>query len=316
MASKGDLTVADVTGTLPDEDGRKNGMATRHRSRITTTLTSEASSSASIAAKRATPAPAAHIGRLGFIGFHDDKGYKALIKLSRRSGPFEADDPAPRAVSEAFDVVCPRRERRYIDTRDVKPAVNQAPGIEVVNHWQALLRDAPQRCIEIVPASRKETFDLSPISRLSAALPLSLPPSTVTHTCPSHGACARRTPAPRNPFQCMLALRLRRGDYEGHCRGMTYINLVFYSLNLFPHLPDHFVSDPDVPRKDERFLTRCWPDVAGVVKKVVEACCDYLTHATSGNRMHGDATLDVMYLLTNETLGKDGGRLRRLRTWC
>ncbi|KAJ7893476.1 hypothetical protein B0H13DRAFT_2339696 [Mycena leptocephala] len=54
------------------------------------------------------------------------------------SGPFEADDPAPRAVSEAWlDVVCPRRERRYINTRDVKPAINQAPGIKVLNHWQA-----------------------------------------------------------------------------------------------------------------------------------------------------------------------------------
>ena len=38
--------------------------------------------------------------------------------------------------------------------------VNQVPAIEVLNHWQTLLRDAPQRCIEIVPASRKETFDL------------------------------------------------------------------------------------------------------------------------------------------------------------
>ncbi|KAJ7908050.1 hypothetical protein B0H13DRAFT_2331813 [Mycena leptocephala] len=131
------------------------------------------------------------------------------------SGPvagrtFEVDNPAPRAVSKAwFDVVCPRRECRYINTRNVKPAVNQVLGIEVLNHWQMLLHDVPQRCIEIVPASRKETFDLvlwggprvvmlrdsfsqSPISRLSAALPSSLPPST-----------------------CMLGLHLRRGDYEG-----------------------------------------------------------------------------------------------------
>ncbi|KAJ7504088.1 hypothetical protein B0H11DRAFT_2353118 [Mycena galericulata] len=240
-------------------------------------------------------------------------------------GPFEADDPAPRAVSEAwFDVVCPRRERRYINTRDVKPAVNQAPGIEVLNHWQTLLRDAPERCIEIVPASRKVTFDLvlwggprvltlwdsfshSPI--VSAAVDRNTYLFIPRGPRPPHSA-------PRNPFQRMLALHLRRGDYEGHCRGMTYINLVFYSWNLFPHLPDRFGSEPDVPGKDERFLTRCWPDVAGVVKKAAEARCDYLTHAASGNGTHGDATLDVMYLLTNEksswidglkeTLGKDG----------
>ncbi|KAJ7901532.1 hypothetical protein B0H13DRAFT_2335924 [Mycena leptocephala] len=79
----------------------------------------------------------------------------AIVSGSVADGPFEADDPAPRAVSETwFDVVCPHHERRYINTRDVKPAVNQAPGIEVLNHWQTLLRDAPERCIEIVPASR------------------------------------------------------------------------------------------------------------------------------------------------------------------
>ncbi|KAJ7810157.1 hypothetical protein B0H14DRAFT_3480851 [Mycena olivaceomarginata] len=66
--------------------------------------------------------------------------------------------------------------------------------------------------------------------------------------------------------------------------------------------------------------------LAGIVKKAAKARCDYLTHAASSNGMHGDATLDVMYLLTNEKsswidglkemLGKDGGRSRRLRTWC
>ncbi|KAJ7936463.1 hypothetical protein B0H13DRAFT_1853528 [Mycena leptocephala] len=58
----------------------------------------------------------------------------AIVSGPVAGGPFEADDPAPRTVSEAwFDVVCPRRERRYINTHDVRPAVNQAPGIEVLN---------------------------------------------------------------------------------------------------------------------------------------------------------------------------------------
>ncbi|KAJ7814266.1 hypothetical protein B0H14DRAFT_2376076, partial [Mycena olivaceomarginata] len=51
----------------------------------------------------------------------------AIVSGPVAGGPFEADDPASLAVSEAwFDVVCPRREGRYINTRDVKPAVNQA----------------------------------------------------------------------------------------------------------------------------------------------------------------------------------------------
>ncbi|KAJ7858953.1 hypothetical protein B0H14DRAFT_3632040 [Mycena olivaceomarginata] len=164
---------------------------------------------------------------------------------------------------------------------------------------------------------KKETFDLvlwgGPTRPHALGLFLAVPHFPPLRSSPIVSAAVDRNtylfisrgprpphPAPRNPFQRILALHLRRGDYEGHCRGMTYINLVFYSRNLFPHLPDCFVSEPD---------------------KAAEAHCNYLTNAARGNEMHGDATLDVMYLLTNEksswidglkeTLGKDGGRSRR-----
>jgi hypothetical protein len=245
----------------------------------------------------------------------------AIISGPVAGGPFESDDPAPRAISEDwFDIVCPRRERRYINTRDVKPAVAEAPGIDVLTHWQTVLRNVPEHCVEIVGAEEdmfSQTFDLglwgspriltvwdsfsqSPISRLLDASPI------------VHSAVDRNTylfiprgprpphPAPRDPFRRMLALHLRRGDYDGHCRGMTYINMVFYSWNLFPYLPDRFVSEPDAPGKDERFLERCWPDHAGIVKKAAEARRDYLAHAATFNGTQSSATLDVMYILTNE----------------
>jgi hypothetical protein len=81
---------------------------------------------------------------------------------------------------------------------------------------------------------------------------------------------------------------------------MTYINLGFYSWNLFPHLPDRFPSEPDAPGKDERFLERCWPDHAGIVKKAADARRDYLAHAATFNGTKNNATLDVIYVLTNE----------------
>ncbi|KAJ6550104.1 hypothetical protein B0H19DRAFT_1211458 [Mycena capillaripes] len=245
----------------------------------------------------------------------------AIVSGPVAGGPFESDDTAPRAVSEDwFDVVCPRNERRYINTRDVKPAVKEAPGVEVLAHWKTVLRDAPERCIEIVGAeedSFSQTFDLglwgsprlltlweqfsqSPISRLLEASPIIR--AAVDRNAylfiprgprPPH-------PAPRDPFQRMLALHLRRGDYEGHCRGMEFINMAFYSWNLFPHLPDRYTPEPDAPGKAERFRERCWPDHAGVVRKAAEARRDYLAHAQSVNGTSSHATLDVMYLLTNE----------------
>ncbi|KAJ7798475.1 hypothetical protein B0H14DRAFT_2906708 [Mycena olivaceomarginata] len=246
----------------------------------------------------------------------------AIVSGPVAGGPFEPGDPAPRAISsDWFDVVCPRSERRYINTRDVKPAVAHAPGTEVLAHWQQVLRDAPERCVEVVPASGEEdtfpqTFDLglwgsprlltlwdafsqSPISRLLDASPIVR--AGVDNNVGRFMPRGPRPPHPaqRNSFERMLALHLRRGDYEAHCRWLTYINNAFYSWSLFPYLPDRFVSEPDAPGKDERFLARCWPDITDVVKKAADARREYLAHM---ERLNGtdSAVLDTFYLLTNE----------------
>jgi hypothetical protein len=93
-----------------------------------------------------------------------------------------------------------------------------------------------------------------------------------------------------------MLVHIRRGDdYEAHCREMSHGNEGVYGWNLLPQLPDRFVTEPDVPGKDQRFLPRCWPDKAGVVGKVAEVRREYLAHATQRN-----ATLDIVYILSNE----------------
>ncbi|KAJ7765678.1 hypothetical protein B0H16DRAFT_1661505 [Mycena metata] len=242
----------------------------------------------------------------------------AIVSGPIAGGPFESDDPAPRAISEDwFDAVCPLWSRTYINVRDVKPALVDAPGTEVLATWQKLLRDSPARCIEVTHSrgeSFPQTFDLSlfgsprvltlwdsfsqsPISRLLDASPIVRAAVDRNSYLFMPRGPRPPHPAPRDPFQRMLAFHLRRGDYEGHCRWLSYINVVFYSWNMFPHLPDRFVSEPDAPGKDERFLERCWPDKERIVKKAADARRDYLAHAQGGQ---SDATLDVMYLLTNE----------------
>ncbi|KAF7350131.1 hypothetical protein MVEN_01315400 [Mycena venus] len=256
-----------------------------------------------------------------WLDVHPRTPLNAIVSGPVAGAPFESDDAAPRAVSaDWFDVVCRRQERRYINTREVKPAVAEASGIDVLAHWQNLLMSAPERCIEIVEAkedSFPQTFDLalwgsprvltlwdsfsqSPISRLLDASPIVRAAVDRNRYLFVPRGPRPPHPAPRDPFQRMLALHLRRGDYEGHCRGMTYMNLAFYSWNQFPHLPDRFTPEPDAPGKDERFLARCWPDSPGVVRKAAEARRDYLALAENVNGTETSATLDVMYILNNE----------------
>ncbi|KAJ7676554.1 hypothetical protein DFH06DRAFT_1428091 [Mycena polygramma] len=261
----------------------------------------------------------------------------AILSGPIAGGPFEPGDPSPRAISELwFDVVCPPEERRYLNTRDVKPAVTGASGTEVLAHWQAVLRGAPERCIEVVPAEEDtlaQTFDLwlwgssrllslwdsvveSPITRLVDASPivrsaveanayLFLPPSPR----PPY-------PAPSDPFQLMLALHVRRGDFKGHCRYLAGFTADFFSWNQFPFLQDRFARD--APGSTERLAERCWPDIAAYVSKTSEARRDYLAHVAAMNMTQSAAsTLDVMYILTNErsTWIEDLKTALRLEGW-
>ncbi|KAK7053527.1 hypothetical protein R3P38DRAFT_2850795 [Favolaschia claudopus] len=244
----------------------------------------------------------------------------AMISGPVAGGPFEPGDPAPRSISsDWFEVVCPRSERRYINTRDVKPAVDGAPGIEILRHWQQILRDAPEGCIEIVPPSWEEdmwpqtfglglwgservlslwdSFSQSPISRLLDASPIVR--AAVESNADLFIPRGPRPPhpMPRDPFKRMIALHLRRGDYENHCRWLEYINSKFYSWSLFPHLPDRYTPEPDAPGKAERFLARCWPDVEAVANKIEAARRDYLA------LLKTPEPIDVVYILTNEKSG-------------
>ncbi|KAJ7240722.1 hypothetical protein C8J57DRAFT_1438868 [Mycena rebaudengoi] len=244
-------------------------------------------------------------------------------------GAFEPGDSTPRSISEAwFDVVCPKERRRYINTRDLKPAVANASGLAILQHWQNTLLSAPENCIEVVPASADEdpfsqTFDLgvwgstrllslwesfsaSPISRLRG-------PSTIVHAAVESNArifvprgASPGHPPSRDSFKHLLAMHLRRGDYEGHCKWMAYLNAGFYGWNQMKVLPDQFENDPSAADKDAIFLGHCWPDIDGIVAKAREAQMDF----------PGADRLDTVYISTNEkggwidevraALGKDG----------
>ena len=247
----------------------------------------------------------------------------SLISGPVAGGMWDPEDPAPRSITEDwYNIVCPKSERLILNTKDIKPAVQWEPGDVVFNHWKRILRDAPERCVEVVAAplstdSYPQTFDLwlwgttrilplwekfstSPVSRLLEASPL------------VNSAIARnehlfnpRGPRPkhlvtRSPYDRMMAVHVRRGDYKNACMDLAKWNATYYSWNLLESLPDHF--DPpaggemgnNTPENIEKYLEHCWPTSEALLQKIHDAREEYIEKSPHGTRV------DIMFILTND----------------
>ncbi|KAJ7465068.1 hypothetical protein FB451DRAFT_1041630 [Mycena latifolia] len=251
----------------------------------------------------------------------------AIISGPMAGGPWDAGDPAPRSVSaDFFDVVCPPSERRIINTRDVKPQIpGDAGGDVVLAHWAKVLREAPERCVEVVPPPFEEdsfpqTFDLgvwgskrilslwesfsqSPTSQL-------LGPSPIVAAAVERNAYlffprAQRPPvgiAPGtkermgtayDPFASTLAIHVRRGDYLAHCRNLAEWGSTYYSWAQLPSLPDHYAPTGEGEARVQEMLRHCLPDMQRLVKRIGEVRAEYIAAGK-------ERVLDTLFLLTNE----------------
>lgn len=250
----------------------------------------------------------------------------ALIYGPTSGGLWSAGDDAPRSISDKwFDIVCPKATRRIINTRDVKPAVQSSLGIEVFTHWKNILLEAPELCIEVVAASWKEdghpqTFDLwlwgsDRILSLWENFSTS-PTSQLLRTSPIVNAAVARNeylflpqgprpahPVSTDPYDRMLAMHIRRGDYNEACVHLAKWNSTFYSWNLLEALPDPFVPPSggswgwNTPENTAKYMEHCLPTFDAIVRKVRESRLEYINAAPVGTQRR---TLDVVFLLTND----------------
>lgn len=174
----------------------------------------------------------------------------AIISGPAAGGPWDAGDDAPRSISERwFEVVCPAKERRIINTRDIKPAIQWSMGDEIFETWRKLLLDAPEPCIEVVAPEEDrdgyvQTFDLylwgsnrilplwesfskSPVSRL-------LGNSRIVSSAVVRNEYLFFPHGPQlpsvDPYERMLAMHVRRGDYKDACLDLAAWNSTFYRL--------------------------------------------------------------------------------------
>ena len=247
----------------------------------------------------------------------------AFISGPTAGGSWDSDDNAPRSISEHwFNTVCPKSERRIIYTGDVKPSIYWESGDVIFKHWEKLLTDAPERCIEVKPTPRgsdsmPQIFDFflwgstrilplwdgyknSPVSRLLA-------PSAIVKAAVDRNEYLflhRRWPGfqAREPYERVLAIHLRRGDFKSHCQHLAKWNSTFHSWNLLPFLPDRFIHpigyEPgkNTPEGNAYYQKHCYPERDMILEKIQKSREEYIQ---AGKHR----VLDTIFLLTNDATG-------------
>jgi hypothetical protein len=82
----------------------------------------------------------------------------ALISGPLVGGNWESGDPAPRSITlDWWYKVCPKADIQQIFTDELKDPVREAPGDVVFRRMVDVIRDAPGRCVEVIP-SPKDNF--------------------------------------------------------------------------------------------------------------------------------------------------------------
>ncbi|KAF7305637.1 hypothetical protein HMN09_00817300 [Mycena chlorophos] len=243
----------------------------------------------------------------------------------------------PRSISKRWwEKVCPPARRRIFNLAVLKHTIpgggRDAPGPAIFEFWQRLLSDAPESCVEVindesVPGAEHDdfpqVFDLgfwgsrrlldlwaefaaSPVSRL-------LHPSRIVESAieknldagvfvgAGRGFGGGRpivSPSKRNPFERMLAVHLRRGDYIEHCAWMCSWGAGHYGwaqLDFLPDVANRRLPASDDPQREEKALKMCLPGAEDLVWRAAEVKREW-----EASRNEAE-TLESVYLLTNES---------------
>lgn len=126
--------------------------------------------------------------------------------------------------------------------------------------WSELVLSAipaNQALGQIYPLSKSSSF---PFLRGRAALSVRAP---TTADLPSH-------------FPGLLAMHVRRGDYEEHCQFLANWSSSYMGLSQHPDLPDQFTPPPgggwgeNTPENNAIYRRKCWPTIDEIVQRVKE----------------------------------------------
>ncbi|KAI0829020.1 hypothetical protein BC628DRAFT_1315775 [Trametes gibbosa] len=264
--------------------------------------------------------------------------YSALIRGPLVGEPLPSNGDVPIAASrDYFEQVCP--QKTSLD-RNGAHLPSPPSALEIVHNLSAELKAIDDPCVQ-AGRSSGPIFTHSDIFGVRMSL-LELWPSFSTSPIITQFGWSRLVelafdtnrrlfvpdPTPLDPFltgtsftsnaerytpiQGLIAIHIRRGDYERHCLNLAKQYEDFVSVNTFPDLPDSFTVPPATwhgivpPALYEHYRHHCYPTIKEIVEKVAQV------RATPEGR-----GVRKLYIMTNgkppfikelkEALSKQGG---------
>lgn len=274
----------------------------------------------------------------------------ALIGGPTVGAPWPEHIKAPRSIHVShWEVVCPPEKRRVIFTHHIKKQfdLHWTPNATFIfDTWNKILLEETALCVEVkAPPAEVEdfgqVFDLwlwggprildiweryrdSVVSQAWTTSPL-IQRAVDRNTHLFHNPASELTAAGEreDPFNRMVAVHVRRGDYEPACIHFSNWNSTFYGWNQLPWLPDRFEhpagGTPGNNTEENRkiFLEHCWPDMDQIIRKAEAARDDWEkevygepTHSMfdlglgaddscAGDNRGRDHYINTLYVLTN-----------------
>ncbi|KAH9958137.1 hypothetical protein BC827DRAFT_617814 [Russula dissimulans] len=241
----------------------------------------------------------------------------ALISGPVAGDPFpaSADNTPPAVIPEFFNQVC--TNTTILDRDEVNNLLPGASAATLVQAWVNKLQQSEDQCVEF-QAGTWQVFDFwlfGDSSRLLDIWPSLSTSPVLTHFSWSpliiaalianahiiHPALSSATTAsfmPSSnpaPLTGLLALHIRRGDYNEHCMSLTNWGAIYMGFNGFPGLPDKFpppavsISGNAPPGEVTRYAAHCFPDIEQIVSRVREVRAELLP----------TTKLTRVYMLTN-----------------
>jgi len=231
----------------------------------------------------------------------------------------------PRAVArDYFEEMCPASRRTVVKVEDIHAKYgmsHESDGLPTLENWARELRDMPDLCVEIHPHSPHifdfplinshkilslfSSFSTSPAvtgfawsQTVRHAVSRNLAIITSTNSSSSSSSSSHPSDLSANlpitdSLSDVLALHIRRGDFEHHCYGIANNGWSYNSWNQLSALPDKYLAPHSMQGGPElvEFLRHCWPSVEEIVERVREVKRDY-------ERL-GGRRLRKVYVLSN-----------------
>ncbi|KDQ16717.1 hypothetical protein BOTBODRAFT_106532 [Botryobasidium botryosum FD-172 SS1] len=236
----------------------------------------------------------------------------AFISGPTAGGSWAPNDPAPRSISaEWWETVCSYEKRLLLNTTRENESMGLAPNVTgsiLIAHWAERLKNLDHGCVAIAGiapsivdimffvsnrvTSLFPTMSTSPVitrfawssivrSAVIANYPLLLPGAS-----PEPGSELSVIPG-------LVAVHLRRGDYEKHCKEILAPDASMYmGWNRIDGLPDTFTPPLGAgkgtltPEAWDVYSRHCWPSVEQIKERLRVVRSD-------------DPTLTRVFALTN-----------------